>query len=136
MNPSPAGIIALSTWLPLRHKLLEASGTLVSKASVLPVFVAHGSNDHLVSYDFGKRSAHFLKQEINLGEHRFENGKNRGVEFKTYSGMRHTACAEEVSLGGQLTDNETLLISFWFIPLIDWTHGAVAGENDSLMMSS
>jgi phospholipase/carboxylesterase len=74
-----AGIIALSTYLPLRH----ASGEFHASNRETPIFMAHGSLDPVVPAVLGEESARFL---ADLGY---------AVEFKNYV-MPHSVCPEEV----------------------------------------
>lgn len=101
-SPPVGGIMALSTWLPLRAKLVAP--LLPEHASSLPVFMAHGTADPIVKYSYGERSAKFLRAGdgggagLGLGNLRqAEGGKWRGVWTEAYPGMAHSACPEEVS---------------------------------------
>lgn len=101
-SPPVGGIIAMSTWLPLRAKLIAPF--LPDHATTLPVFMAHGTADPVVKYTFGERSAKFLRAGdgggagIGLGNFRqAEDGKWRGVWSEAYPGMPHSTCMEEVS---------------------------------------
>lgn len=75
------GIVALSCWLPMR---VEYPDKLGDHARDTPIFVAHGEDDVVVPLRFGKASVK-LMNEIGLN-----------VTFKSYSGMPHSACAEEL----------------------------------------
>lgn len=79
--PQPlAGVIALSTWLPLRSKFpAEAVGNRNT-----PVLQCHGNCDPLVPYKWGQATATLLKQFMTQ------------TEFKTYEGVSHTSCDEEM----------------------------------------
>lgn len=76
-----AGIIALSTWLPLRKEYPSALG---SNAREVPVFCAHGQSDAVVPFRFGELSANMLKES--------------GVptSFHSYAGLQHSASEEEL----------------------------------------
>jgi phospholipase/carboxylesterase len=74
-----AGIIALSTYLPLRL----ACGEFHESNRETPIFMAHGSLDPVVPAVLGEESAKFLAE---LGY---------TVEFKNYV-MPHSVCPEEV----------------------------------------
>ncbi len=74
-----AGIIGLSTYLPLR----AAAGEFHAANRQTPVFMAHGSLDPMVPAVLGEESAAFL----------VDSGYE--VEFKTYT-MPHSVCPEEV----------------------------------------
>ncbi|PWN24516.1 Phospholipase/carboxylesterase [Jaminaea rosea] len=101
-SPSPAGIIGLSTWLPLHRKLPQLVSTT---AKDIPVFHGHGSRDPIVHYKYGQRSVEYLRGEagVGMGEQRSASGggKMRGVRFETYKGMPHSACPEEIEHVGQ-----------------------------------
>ncbi|MFO7693072.1 MAG: alpha/beta hydrolase-fold protein [Vicinamibacterales bacterium] len=74
-----AGIIALSTYLPLR----AATGEFHAANREVPIFMAHGSLDPVVPAVLGEESAKFLS----------ESGYD--VEFKSYM-MPHSVCPQEV----------------------------------------
>lgn len=80
-----AGLMALSTWLPLAHSLEEE---VIDNAGAqprdLPVFLAHGSADPMLTIDLGYESRATLEA---LG---FE------VEWHEYP-MAHSVCAEEIN---------------------------------------
>lgn len=104
-----AGIIALSTWLPLRAKLIAPF--LATHADQLPIFIGHGTADPVVRHEFGARSAKFLRagdgggQGLGLGKFRQgENGKWRGVWTEDYTGMPHSACPEEIEHVGEFLE--------------------------------
>lgn len=68
-----AGIIGLSTWLPLHKKFPKAT-----KANLeTPILLCHGDADSVVSLDFAKLTAETLK------------AVNRHVEFNIYPGLPH-----------------------------------------------
>lgn len=101
-TPPIAGIIALSTWLPLRAKLIAP--LLPDHANTLPVFMGHGTADPVVKYTYGERSAKFIRAGdgggagLGLGQFRQTDDKTkwRGVWSESYPGMAHSACPEEV----------------------------------------
>ena len=76
-----AGILALSTYLPLAERLADEA---TAPARLTPIFMAHGTSDTVVSFSFGKMSATKLR----------EHGCD--VEWHEYD-MPHSLCAEEVS---------------------------------------
>jgi predicted esterase len=51
-----------------------------------PVFMAHGTADQVVAYQYGQKSADFLKEKMGM----------KAVDFKSYPGMQHSACDEEL----------------------------------------
>jgi phospholipase/carboxylesterase len=75
-----AGILALSCYLPMTDTLAGEA----SKANRdVPIFMAHGQNDPVIPYDFGKRSSKLLK------------GEKYAVEWHSYA-AEHTVCYEEL----------------------------------------
>lgn len=80
-----AGLMALSTWLPLGHTLQpEVEGNTLSQSRSLPLFLAHGSFDPMLPIDLGHESRAALES---LGF---------TVEWHEYS-MAHSVCAEEIA---------------------------------------
>ena len=76
-----AGVLALSTYLPLAATLAAERG----KANQdLPIFMAHGRFDDLIPADRAEQSKGLL---ASLGY---------GVEWRTYP-MPHSVCAEEIA---------------------------------------
>lgn len=75
-----AGVVALSTYLPLANVTKDES-TTAGRAT--PVFMAHGSQDPMVPQALGQRSREALQS---LGV---------GVEWHSYP-MPHSVCAEEI----------------------------------------
>jgi phospholipase/carboxylesterase len=80
-----AGIIALSGFLPHVESLLQ-NATAVNRTT--PIFIAHGTEDHVVPYVLGKLASANLKRA----------GYN--VTWKSYD-MAHSVCAEEVAAIGE-----------------------------------
>lgn len=83
-----AGVLALSTYLPLPRMLMaEASPA----NTALPVFMAHGTADSVIPLTHGAASRDLLRQE------------GYTVEWHEYP-MTHSVCAEEISdIGTWLT---------------------------------
>jgi phospholipase/carboxylesterase len=75
-----AGVVALSTYLPLVRQAREA---LAEGANRQPVFMAHGTQDPVVPFQAGERSAALLRE---LGF---------AVEWHAYP-MAHQVCAEQI----------------------------------------
>ncbi len=75
-----AGVLALSTYLPLRHSL--ATEASVANKNV-PVFMAHGEQDNIVPLAYAQMAQQFLEQNAHQ------------VEFHTYP-MAHGVCTEEI----------------------------------------
>lgn len=80
-NEPLAGLVALSTYLPLGEATLEG---VPEAARSQPVFMAHGSFDPVVPYSGGKRSRDAL---VRAG---FD------VNWNAYP-MAHQVCAEEIA---------------------------------------
>jgi phospholipase/carboxylesterase len=80
-QPEPlAGVLALSTYLPLTHRLREEAHPANAR---IPIFMAHGTHDPVVPLAFGSSSRDAL---VALGY---------GVDWRTYP-MAHQVCAPEV----------------------------------------
>jgi phospholipase/carboxylesterase len=80
-----AGLMALSTWLPLAQSFREEVTENVDAAlRKLPIFMAHGSFDPVLPIEFGKTTRAALQSA----------GFN--VEWHEYP-MGHAVCAEEIS---------------------------------------
>jgi len=79
--PRPlAGIMALSTYLPLADTLADEISDV---ASEIPVFMAHGRQDNVVAYDYGKQSMAQLEAfDIEVHWHEYD--------------MEHSVCIEEI----------------------------------------
>ncbi len=78
---SLAGILALSTYLPLRP-LLKQEKTIENQH--IPIFMAHGTFDQIISLETAQLSAKSLE----------ENGYR--IDWKTYA-MAHSVCDEEIN---------------------------------------
>ena len=75
-----AGILALSTYLPLADSL---EGEEHELARQVPIFMAHGHDDTVIPYEFGRQSCEFLrKRGLKLDWHAYAAG--------------HTVCASEL----------------------------------------
>lgn len=80
-HPEPlAGVIALSTYLPARKLVIDEACEANRK---IPVFIAHGTEDDIVSIDLGMRARDFLEQ----------NGY--ACEWHDYP-IPHAVCLEEI----------------------------------------
>ena len=80
--PQPlAGVLALSTYLPLQS-MLEAERHAAN--SGLPIFVAHGIDDTVISLATGQLTAQALAQ------HGYD------VTYREYP-MAHSVCLEEIN---------------------------------------
>lgn len=75
-----AGLVALSSYLPMHDR---AAQLLAPQATAQPLFMAHGTQDPVVPYAAGERSAMLLRQlGFNVDWHRYP--------------MPHSVCAEEI----------------------------------------
>lgn len=79
-----AGVVALSCWLPLRNAFPQASANSANKD--MPVLQCHGDADPLVPCMFGSQTAEKMKSLINPSN----------ITFKSYRGLPHSACPEEM----------------------------------------
>lgn len=79
--PGPlAGVIALSTYLPLHNRL---TSDVVAANANIPVFMAHGRFDAVLSIELGRLSHGFLKPIL------------PNIEWHEYP-MDHGVCLEEI----------------------------------------
>jgi len=88
-----AGIVALSTWVPLNHKVPEI---MTPGARDLPVFWGHGKQDAVVDYSFGVMSVELLKQ---LGYPFVPAGQTfarPGLRFESYPNLGHSSSPKEI----------------------------------------
>ena len=76
-----AGLVALSSYLPMASELTHAMDT---SACTQPVFIAHGLQDSIVPYPLGKESASTL------------DALGFSVQWHDYA-MEHSVCEEEIS---------------------------------------
>ncbi|XP_028822476.1 acyl-protein thioesterase 1 [Denticeps clupeoides] len=79
-----AGVVALSSWLPLRSSFAQPSSVVANKD--VAVLQCHGEADPLVPLVFGSLTVEKLKTLINPGN----------ITFKTYPRMQHTSCPQEM----------------------------------------
>lgn len=79
--PRPlAGIMALSTYLPLAETLSDEVSETMSET---PIFMAHGRQDNVLAYDYGKQSMQQLQAlDIDVHWHEYD--------------MEHSVCIEEI----------------------------------------
>lgn len=76
-----AGVMALSTYLPLAESFAQEATAANAKT---PVFMAHGTHDPVVAYARGRTSAEHLQQA------------GYAVEWHDYP-MQHSVCLEEIA---------------------------------------
>lgn len=83
-----AGVMALSTYLPLAESFAKEATPVNAKT---PVFMAHGTQDPVVPYAMGRGSRDLLQQA------------GYALEWREYP-MQHSVCLEEVAdIGRWLT---------------------------------
>ncbi|KAF7325626.1 Delta-sterol C-methyltransferase [Mycena kentingensis (nom. inval.)] len=87
-----AGLVALSSRLPLRYKLKSMASPHCSK---LPIFWGHGQVDPLVPHELGRVCAEFIVQELGVPSAPYL-GAPEGLDFHSYPKLPHTICEEEV----------------------------------------
>lgn len=75
-----AGVIALSSWLPLHQKFPDA---IRGDIKELPVFQGHGYEDPMVPYKWGQMTNSTLSKIM------------KNIQFKSYH-MMHCSCDEEM----------------------------------------
>ncbi|XP_069128399.1 acyl-protein thioesterase 1-like [Argopecten irradians] len=85
-NIQLAGLVGLSTWLPLHSKFTgENSEIEISKhLKDMKVFQGHGQADPLVSFPYGQMTSQILES------------KAAKVTFKAYPEMGHSSCPQEM----------------------------------------
>jgi predicted esterase len=82
-NVKLGGIVGLSSWLPLDHKLPDYLKEYDLNRET-PILMCHGDSDPVVPTAFGKSSSEALKEQ------------GFKVTFTVYPGMAHSACVEEL----------------------------------------
>ncbi|KAG2381283.1 hypothetical protein C9374_006272 [Naegleria lovaniensis] len=82
------GVIALSTWMPNRKKILTFVGKDLPNKTT-PIFQAHGTSDNVVKYEWGASSKKFVVESL-------LEGNESHYTFKTYTGMGHSSSLQEI----------------------------------------
>jgi len=82
INNKLAGVMALSTYLPLADTLENEKS---EKNQNLPIFMAHGDSDPVVRPELAYSSRSRLEQQ------------GYSVEWKEYRHMQHSVCGEEIT---------------------------------------
>ena len=82
-SPDVAGILALSTYLPLPQRLANDALSRSPQGNSAPVFMAHGVRDDIVPFEAGRQSAELVQR---LGH---------PVDWHEYP-MGHAVCGEEI----------------------------------------
>ncbi|KAA1466740.1 Phospholipase/carboxylesterase [Dentipellis sp. KUC8613] len=97
-----AGIVALSGWAPLRHKLKAMASR---HATSIPIFWGHGTHDPLVKFEFALDSIEFLKNRVGIPATTLsapDAAGLKGICFNTYSTGHSTTEKELDDLKGWL----------------------------------
>ncbi|KAM4657205.1 acyl-protein thioesterase 2 isoform 1-T1 [Amazona ochrocephala] len=79
-----AGIVALSCWLPLHKAFPQAANNGVNKD--IAILQCHGEMDPMIPVRFGALTAEKLKSVVTPTK----------VQFKTYPGVMHSSCPQEM----------------------------------------
>ncbi|XP_074790699.1 acyl-protein thioesterase 2 isoform X1 [Natator depressus] len=79
-----AGIVALSCWLPLHKAFPQAACNGMNKD--IAILQCHGEMDPMIPVRFGALTAEKLKSVVTPTK----------VQFKTYPGMMHSSCPQEM----------------------------------------
>ncbi|KAK7100816.1 acyl-protein thioesterase 1-like isoform X2 [Littorina saxatilis] len=82
VNKPIGGVVALSTWLPLHKKLMTDKESKYNKT--VPILQCHGTHDPLVRFSWGQETSQFI------------SSFNPNLQFKSYDGMMHSSCPEEM----------------------------------------
>ncbi|WWC91067.1 uncharacterized protein L201_006008 [Kwoniella dendrophila CBS 6074] len=88
------GIIGLSTWVALNHKVDQIKS---ENANKIPIFWGHGTADQVVNYEYGQQSIELLTKK--LGFPLLPSGTNfkrPGLRFESYEGLPHSSSPEEI----------------------------------------
>jgi phospholipase/carboxylesterase len=85
-----AGIVALSTYIPLPH-LFESE--IKQMNSDTPLFMAQGTGDSVIPLAVAQRSYGI----IGKAKQKFQITSDMESEFFTYANMDHTTCAQEMN---------------------------------------
>ncbi|NWY68066.1 LYPA2 thioesterase, partial [Erithacus rubecula] len=79
-----AGIVALSCWLPLHKAFPQAANNGVNRD--IAILQCHGELDPMIPVRFGALTAEKLKSVVTPTK----------VQFKTYPGVMHSSCPQEM----------------------------------------
>lgn len=80
MSKPLAGVIALSSWMPLNKQF----PAVVKGNQTTPVLQCHGTADHVVPFEWGSLTAKLV------------SSFNSNHELKTYPGVMHSSCPQEM----------------------------------------
>lgn len=79
-----AGILALSTYLPIKDHFLQHKSQISSST---PIYMAHGTADQVISYRWAELSRKFMINDLNCEK----------VKFETISDMGHSVNDDEIN---------------------------------------
>ncbi|XP_028675817.1 acyl-protein thioesterase 2 [Erpetoichthys calabaricus] len=80
-----AGVLALSCWLPLHKTFPQAASNTANKD--IAILQCHGEMDPMIPVQIGALTSEKLKSIVNP----------QRVIFKTYPGMMHSSCPQEMA---------------------------------------
>lgn len=81
-----AGVFALAAYLLLSDKIKALADEGGNANRETKWFVGHGDADPLIKYDWGVKTAEFLRKDLGV----------KDLEFKTYHGLGHSADPLEI----------------------------------------
>ncbi|WRT69213.1 uncharacterized protein IL334_006197 [Kwoniella shivajii] len=89
------GVIGLSTWVALSHKVDEIKST---NAADIPMFWGHGTADPTVGYEYGQQSIELLTKRLNFPLLSPGTKFARpGLRFESYQGLGHSSSPQEIN---------------------------------------
>lgn len=74
-SPDFAGIMALSTYLPIKDHFEQHKALIPTKT---PILMSHGTSDQVISYSWADRSQKYLKNQLHCSAVEFETIPNLG----------------------------------------------------------
>ncbi|TFK25923.1 lysophospholipase I [Coprinopsis marcescibilis] len=87
------GLIVLSAWLPLRHKIKAMTS---DHAKSIPIFWGQGKQDELIRPALSKLSVEFVKNELGFA-YASSQTEATGVAYKQYNGVGHSVNDQELA---------------------------------------
>jgi len=86
LHPTPlGGIVGLSTYLPMADRVTSMINVMDSPQKSVPIFMGHGDSDPLVKPQWAAQTKKKIEE---LGW--------KGIQFKTYKGLQHSADPQEI----------------------------------------
>ncbi|TCD63882.1 hypothetical protein EIP91_004822 [Steccherinum ochraceum] len=90
------GLVVLSAWLPLAQKWASDPAAVKNTSfTKTPLFWAHGEADPLIPIAIAKRSTEAVKSTLGVTD--ATKDSLVGLTFRTYPGMQHSTCMEELT---------------------------------------